>query len=392
MANAVFTSGPAPSLAVRMGEMGVRKQVIAPTVSPTDMQKASVPIRAMSSVAPSLSSVSVIDSLPWPAILISESGTVTYLNTQMMAHGYGARAEDRHLRSVFPEYYNALQGERPWLVSQEAEVVVMFEDAPVHKKLWLRKIDTGAVMIIVDQTRLHELESGYAQNTRLATMGFLVASISHEIGSPLSVISSVAQILQSKRGISREVRERGIALIADNVRRMLLITRKLSSFSRVADSVRREFAVDDAIDEAALQLRYDSLGETVGFEHQRAPDAVVLGYQDALQQVFHNLFLNAAQAMKGEGNITVVTRPGPSSLIHVTVSDTGPGIESEILGRVLEPFFTTKPAGGGLGLGLAISSEIVNEHGGQLAAVASMQGGATFEVQLPRAPQSRKAR
>ena len=360
---------------------------------PIDELPVSLPGDLVPTVARLASLLNLIDSLPWPAILVNESGEVTHVNAQMRERG--ARLEGRadlHVRSLFPEYYNALQGERPWLVSQDADVVMISGDIPVREKLWLRKLDAGAVMIIVDQTRLQELEIGYAQNARLASMGFLLASIAHEIGSPLSVISSAAQILQSKRGVARDVREKGIALVADNVRRMLLITRKLTSFSRVSDPVRREFAVDDAIDEAALQLRYDSLGETVSIDHQRAPEAIVLGHQDALQQVFFNLFLNAAQAMKGGGSIRVVTRHRPTNQIYVTVSDTGPGIEPENLERVFEPFFTTKPAGGGLGLGLAISSEIVHEHGGKLTASASKQGGATFQLQLPPAPPGRHAR
>jgi two-component system C4-dicarboxylate transport sensor histidine kinase DctB len=171
-----------------------------------------------------------------------------------------------------------------------------------------------------------------------------------------------------------------------------LITRKLNSFSRIPDTIRREFPVDTAIDEAALQLRSDSLGETVDFDHHRAPDAAVLGHQDQLQQVFFNLFLNAAQAMKGRGTVSVITRVGPGNHIYVTVTDTGPGIDAEVFDRVFEPFFTTKPTGGGLGLGLAISSEIVNEHGGMLTASESGLGGATFQLQLPLAPQNRKTK
>ncbi len=347
----------------------------------------------MPSVAPQVSVVSLIDSLPWPALLISESGKVTYINAPMRARG--ARLEgdgDLYLSSLFPEYYGALRGDQPWLVSQEADVMLASGDVPTHEKLWLRKLDAGAVMIVEDQSRLHELESGYAQNARLASMGFLLASISHEIGGPLSAISSAAQILQSKHGVTKDVRQKGIALIADNVHRMLLITRKLDSFSRVRRSFREEFPVDDAIDEAALELRYDSLGETVAIDHQREPSAVVLGHQHELQRVFHNLFLNAAQAMKGEGNIIVVTRRASSGQIRVTISDIGPGIDRDVAGRVFEPFFTTKPAGKGLGLGLAISSEIVNEHGGKLTAIPSMHGGATFELRLPAAPHGLKAR
>ena len=171
---------------------------------PIDELPVSLPGDLVPTVARLASLLNLIDSLPWPAILVNESGEVTHVNAQMRERG--ARLEGRadlHVRSLFPEYYNALQGERPWLVSQDADVVMISGDIPVREKLWLRKLDAGAVMIIVDQTRLQELEIGYAQNARLASMGFLLASIAHEIGSPLSVISSAAQILQSKRGVAR---------------------------------------------------------------------------------------------------------------------------------------------------------------------------------------------
>ncbi|MEP7276462.1 MAG: ATP-binding protein [Betaproteobacteria bacterium] len=338
----------------------------------------------MPRAAPKTSVATLLDSLPWPTILVNGTGRVTHVNAEMRARGVRLQGRpDRRLLTVFPDYYNALEGERRWLLSQDADVVVASSDGPVRETLRLRRLGAGAFIVVVDQTRLHELEAGYAQNARLASMGFLLASIAHEISNPLSVISSAAQILQSKRGVSAEVRHKGIALVGDSARRMLLITRRLTGFSRVVHAARRRFAIDDVIDEASLQLRFDSLGESVDFDHQRAPDAIVLGHQDQLQQVFFNLFLNAAQAMKGRGTISVVTRRGPDGQVHVTVGDTGPGIDPRALGKIFEPFFTTKPAGEGLGLGLAISVEIVSEHGGSLTATAVGTDGAMFLVRLP---------
>ena len=255
----------------------------------------------------------------------------------------------------------------------------------MHERIWLRRFASLSCLIVADESRLHELESGYAQNARLASLGFLLASVSHEINNPLSVISSMVQILQSKRGVSNEVRQKGASLIADNARRLLLITRKLTSFARVADTVRKPFSIDTAIDEAFLQLRHDSLGESVRFDHQRDPKATVLGYQDQIQQVFFNLFLNAAQATRGTGTISVATERVASRSLSVTVSDTGPGIAALHLARIFEPFFTTKPSGEGIGLGLAICNEILQEHRGSLAVKNNLFGGATFQVTLPLA-------
>jgi signal transduction histidine kinase len=104
---------------------------------------------------------------------------------------------------------------------------------------------------------------------------------------------------------------------------------------------------------------------------------------DQLQQVFHNVFLNAAQAMHGAGTIGVRTRVLERSL-EVAIRDTGPGLPEDAKARVFDPFFTTKPSGEGTGLGLAISYEIVHEHQGAIAADNHPDGGAVFTVTLPR--------
>jgi two-component system NtrC family sensor kinase len=95
-----------------------------------------------------------------------------------------------------------------------------------------------------------------------------------------------------------------------------------------------------------------------------------------------NIFLNAAQAMQGEGRIEAQARSA-NGQIALSVRDTGPGIAPEHLAHVFEPFFTTKEPGEGTGLGLAISYEIVHELGGNLAAANDPRGGARFEIVLP---------
>jgi signal transduction histidine kinase len=332
----------------------------------------------------------LIDVVPWPAAAIARSGRVTHVNAAMERHGIRLPEQaDRHVLSVFPEYCELLEGNPRWLTPQEVDVARPSPGGTVHEKIWLRRFGAGAGMFVADESRLRELEMGYAQNARLASLGFLLASVLHEINGPLSAISSMIQILQSKRPVSREVREKGTSLVEENARRLLLITRKLTSFARVDDALRGPFSIDTSIDEAFLQLRHDSLGETVKFEHQRDPKAIVVGYQHQMQQVFFNLFLNAAQAMKGHGTITVVTERIPPAEIGVAISDTGVGIPPLHLQRIFEPFFTTKPRGDGMGLGLAISNEIVEEHGGSLVAGNNASGGALFQLRLPRAATSR---
>ena len=336
---------------------------------------------------------SLIDVLPWPAAVVADSGQVTHLNPAMEARGlHLAPHQTPHVRSLFPEYSAALQSDPPWLTPGQVDVERQSASGPVHERIHVFRHGSKSGMIVCDETRLHELEAGYAQNARLASLGFLLASVSHEVNNPLSAISSMVQIIQSKRGVSSEVRQKGTNLIAENTRRLLLITRKLTSFARVDDTVRTRFSMDTAVDEAFLQLRYDSMGETVEFEHQREPAAIVLGYQDQAQQIFFNLFLNAAQALKGRGTISVITECVAPAEVSVTVSDTGPGIPEPYLTRIFEPFFTTKPSGDGIGLGLAICNEIVHEHGGSIAAKSNPAGGALFQLRFPLAVDARRAK
>ena len=160
---------------------------------------------------------SFIAVLPVPAMLINGAGRVTHVNPAMEAAGIPLPDRgDNQLRLLAPDYWAALQGDPRWLRKQEAEVTRQTPYGPVHEKLWLRRLGTRSLMIVADETRLRELEAGHAQNARLASLGFLLASVSHEINNPLSAIGSIVQILQSKRGVSTEVRQKGIAQIADN--------------------------------------------------------------------------------------------------------------------------------------------------------------------------------
>jgi C4-dicarboxylate-specific signal transduction histidine kinase len=115
-----------------------------------------------------------------------------------------------------------------------------------------------------------------------------------------------------------------------------------------------------------------------------APALAALGEPSQLEQVVLNVLLNAAQAMGGQGRVTV-TGGRRGDRVVLEIRDEGPGIAPEHLGRIFEPFFTTKPEGAGTGLGLTISREIVHELGGELRAVNHPAGGACFVVELPAA-------
>jgi C4-dicarboxylate-specific signal transduction histidine kinase len=222
-----------------------------------------------------------------------------------------------------------------------------------------------------------------AQTQRLAALGFMVASVCHEISNPLAAVHSMLQILQSKRGVSAETLEKGLASIASNIDRVLAIARKLGDFSRVGTEAAAPVELDAAMDAAAVLLGHSDQAREVELHYRGAPGAAVRARRGQLEQVLFNILLNAAQAMNGRGSIEAQAVLPDSARALVTVRDSGPGIPAEHLPRLFEPFFSTKAPGAGTGLGLAISYEIVHELGGTIRAFNHPEGGACFELALP---------
>lgn len=221
-----------------------------------------------------------------------------------------------------------------------------------------------------------------AQTQRLASLGFMLASVCHEVSNPLAAVSSMLQILQSKRGVTPETMEKGLASIAANIARVVAITKKLGDYSRVGGEAPAPLAIDDAVEAAAALLRHSPSGTGVRLDYRGAPGVTVLARPGELEQVVLNIFLNAAQAMEGGGSIEAQARPNGKQVV-LSIRDSGPGIAPEHLERVFEPFFTTKQPGQGTGLGLAISYEIVHELGGTIHAANAPERGAVFEISLP---------
>jgi C4-dicarboxylate-specific signal transduction histidine kinase len=279
----------------------------------------------------------LIDALPFPAMLTTAAGTLLHANAAMRAAPAGAR---------------------------ESTTLALGE---------------------LGECTLTVVRPGDPQTQRLAALGFMLAGVCHEVSNPLAAIHSMLQILQSKRGVNAETLDKGLASIGANIARVLAITRKLGDFSRVGGEAPARVAIDAAMEAAIALLRHSDQAPGVSVAYRGASGAAVLSRAGQLEQVFFNLLLNAAQAMRGAGRIDAHARvDGPS--VRVTIRDSGPGIAPENLVRVFDPFFTTKPAGEGVGLGLAISNEVAHELGGEIHAHNHPQGGACFEITLPLAP------
>jgi PAS domain S-box-containing protein len=253
----------------------------------------------------------------------------------------------------------------------------------------------GALALVTDVSEQRKRETEALVYDRLLAAGTLAAGVAHEINNPLaSVIANLELALPGIAELQNLLGEtRALTVLRehlddarDSARRVQSIIKDLLTFARSPEDERGPVDVrrilDSALQMAAKELR---LHATVVKDYADVP--VVDANESRLGQVFLNLILNAAQAMpKGRmaGNeIRIACRPASGNKVAITISDTGPGMSSEVQKHLFSPFFTTKAIGAGRGLGLAICHGIVSALGGQISATSQVDRGSTFVVVLP---------
>ncbi|HZN54194.1 MAG TPA: ATP-binding protein [Candidatus Polarisedimenticolaceae bacterium] len=242
--------------------------------------------------------------------------------------------------------------------------------------------DGSRVVTFDDITARVKLEEQVLQQERLASLGLLAAGVAHEVNTPLTGISSYAQLLLEEMALDDPRRET-LTKIETQTRRASTIANSLLNLARPERSTFETLALNDAVQEVLKLFEPQIRGRRIVLHPELAPQLPeVRGHRGKLQQVLLNLLSNARDAVEGGGRIAVRTvRSGERVVLEVV--DDGVGIAEEDLPRIFDPFFTTKGRGKGTGLGLAISYGIVREHDGAMQ-VESVPGEFTrFRVELP---------
>ena len=225
---------------------------------------------------------------------------------------------------------------------------------------------------------------------RLAALGTMVAGIAHEINNPLTftllAVERARELLEQSGDQLPEDLRACIDDIAVGTERVATIVRDLRVFSVDADQ-RAAVRLSDVVRSAA-RFAHNELRHRATLELELADDAPrVQGNGSRLEQVFLNLLINAAHALPEEraatNRVTVRVYAAPDGWVVGEVSDNGPGIAAEHLPHIFDPFFSTKPQGDGMGLGLSICHRIVTSHGGTLEVDSRPNQGTTFRMRLP---------
>lgn len=242
---------------------------------------------------------------------------------------------------------------------------------------------TGRSQILRDLTDIKMREEQIQQSERLATVGHMAAGVAHEVGNPLTAISSLVQVCQRKT--EDEFLQDQLKKVREHIQRINKIVRDLVDFSSPSNMQAERVQVNEIINSAVGLLQHDARCRDVDFKLELADDlARVSCVPDQVHQVLVNLLLNAVDAMKGsdEQRVTVATEQ-KGDRAQITVTDTGRGIKEEHKARIFEPFFTTKEVGSGTGLGLAVSHGIIKKVGGSIRVESTYGRGASFIIQLP---------
>lgn len=280
--------------------------------------------------------------------------------------------------------------ERAWLVTIVAVLVLAVLTV---LSLTLRSVRMRAALassqearraLITANTELRRAQDELKRTSKLAALGQMAASVTHELGQPISALRNhlvAVELTDESNGL--------IAPVGGIVRRMEAITKQLRFFASPSSDLHALIALGDVVAGATALVRHDAEVADVTLCVQIDDSILVKGDRLRLEQVLVNLLRNAIAAVDGrdlrEVNVTGITEEQQAVL---SVSDTGPGLDGRTISQLAEPFHTTRESGTGMGLGLAISVEIVREHGGQMSARDAMGGGAVFIISLPIEPKT----
>ncbi|AVL51409.1 sensor histidine kinase [Roseobacter denitrificans] len=251
----------------------------------------------------------------------------------------------------------------------------------------LRSLNAALQREIAERKRVQETlavaEQTLEQSSKLAALGEMSAAVSHELNQPLAAMKTY---LAGARLLLRRNRHEealsSFGRIDDLIERMGGITRQLKSYARKGQEAFAPVPMGDALASSLAMMEPQLRQRQVQITRILPDDPVeVMGDRLRIEQVMVNLLRNAIDATKSAAapKVEIILSAGETATL--TVRDNGPGIED--LDALFEPFYTTKQPGDGVGLGLAISSQIVTDLGGRLTARNGQQGGAVFEMQLP---------
>jgi PAS domain S-box-containing protein len=271
---------------------------------------------------------------------------------------------------LIPREYRAWRRDGTEMTAEITSSLIEFEGRPAV---------LGYARDVTDRTRLR---AQLAHADRLASLGTMAAGVAHEINNPLAFMALATEAL-GRRAVPED--RALVAELRTGIDRIAAIVRDLRFFGRDDEEPAKPMDLAAAID-AAERLAHHEVRPRGTLVKDYGELPAVVGAPRRIEQVFVNLFLNAAHALGDRMDGRIVVRAGiTDDRVVVSVEDDGVGIPKEILDSIFEPFFTTRAVAGGTGLGLSICRDIVTRAGGSLVATSTVGAGTKMVVTLVRA-------
>jgi two-component system, NtrC family, sensor kinase len=350
---------------------------------------------------------SIVESVNVALLAVDGEGVVTRCNTpfEEMLELPRNEAVGKSVIDLFDENFstNLLQilGKSRWHLQEVRHGYKLHTATPSGKPLILNVAvaplrtvsqgQKGSIIVMENVTSRIKLEESLQQSEKLSSIGLLAAGVAHEVNTPLTGVSSYTQMLL---GMIPETdpKHKLLLKVQKQTERASNIAGNLLNFSRVGNTT--EFVetdvnkvLDNTLQLLEIQLRKSNVQISKNYA-EFLPN--IYGNAGKLQQVFTNLILNARDAIFDGGEIILTTKLEDDDSVVIEVSDNGIGIEPENLGKIYDPFFTTKGVGSGTGLGLAVTYGIVQEHSGTIETTSEVGAGTTFRLNFPVAQKRRK--
>jgi two-component system sensor histidine kinase HydH len=243
----------------------------------------------------------------------------------------------------------------------------------------------GKVLIIQDLSLIKEMEIQLERSRRLAALGKMAAGIAHEIRNPLGTLRGFAQFFGNQLEFSPDGKNYSELMISE-IDRLNQTVSGLLQFSRPREPQRQEIAMDTLFEKTVSMMKADISSKNVELQCRKDSGISINADPDLMLQVLMNLLKNSINATPAGGTISLSCRRD-NHYVKITISDNGCGMSQEIRERMFDPFYTTTRSG--TGLGLAVSHQIVEQHGGVFEVATQLQEGTSITILLPQQGQDR---
>jgi len=308
-----------------------------------------------------------------------------YTKEELIGNNPKILRSGKHSKEFWAQVWSKILSGKVWVGQVEN---LRKDGLPFHTELVISPIvdAEGSVLGFLgahrDITEQKSLEQQLVRSQKMESIGTLAAGLAHEVGNPLTAISSLVQVIE--RTLQDDFAKEKLGLINNQVVRITKIIRNLVDFSRPSANIAKETEVNKVIQDAYNIVQYGKRVKNIEFVLDLAEELPKIhSVPDQLTQVFINLLINAIDSLDGKPGKIVLRSFERDNAVRVEVRDNGKGIPEDDREKIFEPFFTTKEVGRGTGLGLWVSYGIIRTFGGDVSVESAVGKGTKFTITFP---------